>query len=108
MTKQEFVDKVHQAAGVDQSKASTTSVIEAVFDSIADVVKTEQSFRWHGFGTFESRKRAARKGFNPQTGAPIKIKASTTVAFRPASALKESLAKKSRPKAKAKVKAKKK
>ena len=45
MTKQEFVDKVQQAAGVEQSKTATTAVIEAVFDSIADVVKTEQSFR---------------------------------------------------------------
>ena len=48
MTKQEFVDKVQQAAGVDHSKATTTAVIEAVFDSIADVVKREESFRWQG------------------------------------------------------------
>jgi nucleoid DNA-binding protein len=106
MTKQEFVDKVQQEAGIEQSKTATTAVIEAVFDSIAEVVKTEQSFRWHGFGTFESRKRAARKGFNPQTGEAIKIKASTTVAFRPATALKERLVKKSKAKAKTKVKAK--
>ncbi len=108
MTKQEFVDKVQKAAGVDQTKSATTAVIEAVFDSIAEVVKKEQQFRWHGFGTFESRKRAARKGRNPQTGAPMKIKASTTVAFRPATALKETVATKSKAKAKPKAKAKKK
>ena len=110
MTKQEFVDKVQQASGVDQSKADTTAVIEAVFDSIADVVKREESFRWYGFGTFDKRKRPARKGRNPQTGEAIKIKASTTVGFRPATALKDSMAKKSKPKAKAttKTKAKKK
>ena len=107
MTKQEFVDKVQEAAGIDQSKAATTAVIEAVFDSIADVVRHEQQFRWHGFGTFESRKRAARKGHNPQTGEAIKIKASTTVAFRPASALKETVAKKAKAAAKPKAKAKK-
>jgi len=106
MTKQEFVDKVHQAAGVEQSQADTTAVIEAVFDSMAEVVKAEQSFRWPGFGTFESRQRAARKGFNPQTGESIKIKASTTVGFRPATALKDRMGKKSQPKAKAKTKAK--
>jgi nucleoid DNA-binding protein len=108
MTKQEFVDKVQQAAGIDQSKAATTAVIEAVFDSVADVVKKEHSFRWHGFGTFEIRKRAARKGHNPQTGEPIKIKASTTVAFRPAAALKEGMGTKSKAKAKPKAKATKK
>jgi hypothetical protein len=41
---------------------------------------------------------------NPQTGEPIKIKASTTVGFRPATALKERMGKKSQPKAKAKAK----
>lgn len=105
MTKQEFVDKVQQAAGIDHSKAETTAVIEAVFDSIAEIVKTEESFRWHGFGTFDVRKRSARKGRNPQTGEAIKIKASTTVGFRPATALKDSMGKKSKPKAKAKAKA---
>ena len=106
MTKQEFVDKVHQAAGLEQSKAATTAVIEAVFDSMAAVVKAEQSFRWPGFGTFESRQRAARKGYNPQTGESIKIKASTTVAFRPATALKERVGTKAKAKAKAKAKKK--
>ena len=107
MTKQEFVDKVQQVAGVDQSKAATSAVIDAVFASIADAVKQDQSFRWPGFGTFESRKRAARKGRNPQTGEPIKIKASTTVAFRPATALKESVATTRQAKAKPKARAKK-
>jgi len=106
MTKQEFVDKVHRTAGVEQSKAATTAVIEAVFDSMAAVVKSEQSFRWAGFGTFESRQRAARKGYNPQTGESIKIKASTTVAFRPATALKERVGTKAKAKAKAKAKKK--
>lgn len=106
MNKQAFVDKVHRAAGLEQSKAVTTAVIEAVFDSMAEVVKAEQSFRWPGFGTFERRQRAARKGYNPQTGEPIKIKASTTVGFRPASALKDKMGKKSQPKAKAKAKRK--
>ena len=105
MTKQEFVEKVQEAAGVDQTKANTMAVVEAVFESIADVVKSEQSFRWFGFGTFESRQRPARKGYNPQTGKPMKIKASTTVAFRPASALKEHVGKKSKAKAKAQPKA---
>ncbi len=106
MTKQEFIDKVQKAASIKQSKADTTSVVEAVFASIADVVQAKQSFRWHGFGTFETRERAARDGRNPQTGKPIKIKASTTVAFRPATALKESVGKKTKAKARAKAKKK--
>ena len=45
----------------------------------------------HGFGTFELRKRDARTGRNPRTGEPVEIAASTTVAFKPAKALKDSL-----------------
>ncbi len=104
MTKQEFIDKVHEAAGTDQAKVATTAIVEAVFESIADVVHAEQNFRWNGFGTFEARERAARDGRNPQTGEPMKIKASTTVAFRPSSALKERVATKTKAKAKAKKK----
>lgn len=106
MTKQEFIDKVHESAGIDQAKASTASIVEAVFESIADVVKAEKNFRWHSFGTFETRERAARDGRNPQTGKPMKIKASTTVAFRPATALKERVGTKAKAKAKAKAKKK--
>ena len=62
MTKQEFVDKVHEIAGTDQTKADTTAVVEAVFDSIATAVKADQSFRWNGFGTFETRERQAATG----------------------------------------------
>ena len=104
MTKQEFIDKVHEAAGTDQTKANTTAVVEAVFDSIADVVKTDNLFRWNGFGSFETRERPARDGRNPQTGKPMKIKASTSVGFRPASGLKEKLGQKGKAKAASKKK----
>ena len=106
MTKQEFIDKVHESAGLDQAKAATTSIVESVFESLAEVLKAEESFRWHGFGSFETRQRAARDGRNPQTGEPMKIKASTTVAFRPATALKTRLEQKGTAKGKPKAKAK--
>ena len=41
-----------------------------------------------GFGTFEVRKRAARNGRNPATGAPLKIKASKAPAFKAGATLK--------------------
>ena len=104
MTKQQFIDKVHEAAGADQTKADTTAIVEAVFDSIADVVKTESLFRWNGFGSFETRERPARDGRNPQTGKPMKIKASTSVGFRPASGLKAHVGQKGKAKASGKKK----
>ena len=47
--------------------------------------------RISGLGVFEVRKRAARKGRNPQTGDTLKIKASKRVAFKTAVDLKEVL-----------------
>jgi len=44
-----------------------------------------------GFGTFNVRDRAARMGRNPQTGAPIQIRASRAPAFKAGKALKDSL-----------------
>ena len=43
------------------------------------------------FGTFEKRHRGARTGKNPQTGEPVKIKASNTVAFKPGKGLRDSV-----------------
>jgi DNA-binding protein HU-beta len=45
-----------------------------------------------GFGTFESRKRAARNGKNPKTGEAIKIAATTVPAFKPGKAFKDKVA----------------
>ena len=44
-----------------------------------------------GFGTFTKGRRKARKGRNPQTGAPIKIAASTVVKFKAGKKLKASV-----------------
>ena len=106
MTKQEFVDKVHEATGLDQAKTATTAVVESVFETLAEALKADHSFRWHGFGAFETRQRAARDGRNPQTGEPMRIKASTTVAFRPATALKTRLEPNTAAKGKTSAKAK--
>jgi nucleoid DNA-binding protein len=106
MTKQEFIDKVHEAARLDQAKTATTAIVESVFESLTEVLKADHSFRWHGFGTFETRQRPAREGRNPQTGEPMSIKASTTVAFRPATALKTRLQPKTTAKTKTSAKTK--
>jgi DNA-binding protein HU-beta len=42
-----------------------------------------------GFGTFESRERAARQGRNPQTGEALDIKASRSPAFSASKTFKD-------------------
>lgn len=90
MNKQEMVDSL--AGRLDTSKAQAGEIIDSIFATdgvIAKALKKGDKVQIAGFGNFETRKRAARQGRNPQTGATIKIKASTVPAFRPGKALKD-------------------
>ncbi|MEE3216500.1 MAG: HU family DNA-binding protein, partial [Pseudomonadota bacterium] len=59
---------------------------------ITGSVSSGQDVSLIGFGTFTVRERAARTGKNPQTGQPLKIPASKTVAFKPGKGLKDAVA----------------
>ena len=94
MTKAELVAAIQGAAAknkVDLSKAAVELVVNETFAAIAKAVKKDKRFAVPGFGTFTVRTRKARKGRNPRTGQTIKIKASKTVGFKPAPALKKGL-----------------
>ena len=86
MTKGELVEAVAKAAGV--SKTAANAAIDSTFGTIAKVLKKDKRFAVPSFGTFTVRKRKARMGRNPQTGAAIKIKASKSVGFKAAPKLK--------------------
>jgi DNA-binding protein HU-beta len=90
VNKQEMVEAL--AKKLDSSKAHASEVLDAVFAPtglIAAELKKGGRVQISGFGNFETRKRAARQGRNPQTGKAINIKASTVPAFRPGKALKD-------------------
>lgn len=92
MTKGELVDAVQQACtDAELSKKATAEVLDCVFNEVGKALKKDQRFSYPNFGTFTVKRRAARKGRNPRTGAEIKIKASKTVGFKPAPSLKEDL-----------------
>ncbi len=79
MNKEELVQEVAKKANVTQKEAS--EVITALIDTVQKTVSKGKKVTLVGFGTFESRKRAARTGRNPQTGKEIKIPAKTVPAF---------------------------
>ncbi len=91
MTKAELVEKLHKDWKGEVTKKQVTELLDGVFENIAKTIKKEKRFSYPGFGTFVVRARKARKGRNPQTGEVIKIKASKSVGFRPAKALKDRL-----------------
>jgi len=73
------------------TNAQADAAVEAVLTSITNAVAGGDKVTLPGFGTFEVRERAARSGRNPQTGEAMEIAASKSAAFKPASALKQSL-----------------
>ncbi len=79
MNKEELVQEVSKLAKVTQKEAA--EVINAWMETVQKTVSKGNKVTLVGFGTFESRKRAARTGRNPQTGKEIKIAAKTVPAF---------------------------
>jgi len=106
MTKTELVAAVAEKSGL--SKTQAAAAVNAVTEAVKDALVAGDKVQLVGFGTFETRERAAHDGINPLTKEKIKIAASKAPAFKASSALKEAVnAKKAAKKAPAK-KAKKK
>jgi Bacterial nucleoid DNA-binding protein len=89
MNKKELIKAVVEDTGL--SKKDVTAVVDATFDKITEALKNSDKVKLSGFGNFEVRERAARKGRNPQTGEEIEIPASKVPAFKPAQALKDAV-----------------
>ncbi len=90
MTKTELVEQMAKEAGV--SKAVANAVLNSFIDSVTtELKKKDGKVTLVGFGTFSKVRREARKGRNPQTGAPIKIKASNSVKFKAGKKLKDAV-----------------
>ena len=89
MNKLDLVNAISKETGV--SKKVADQALAAVLDSIKEGLKKGEKVSLVGFGTFETRKRAARKGRNPQTSKEMKIAAKTVPAFRPGKALKDTV-----------------
>ena len=89
MNKTELINTV--AESTDLSKKDATKAVDAVFQSIQNALAEGEKVSLIGFGNFEVRERAARKGRNPQTGEEIDIAASKVPAFRPGKGLKDAV-----------------
>ena len=89
MTKAELVEFV--AENADLTKADATRALDAVVAGVTEGLKKEGKVALVGFGTFTAKKRAARTGRNPQTGAEVKIAARVVPGFKAGSKLKDAL-----------------
>ena len=76
------------------SKKDAEAALKAFTEVVTEELKKGEKIQLVGFGTFEVRQRAARKGRNPQTKAEIKIPASKAPVFKAGKALKDLVNKK--------------
>ena len=88
MNKAQLIDEV---AKVTCSKKEAGLAVGATFAAIQKALKKGDAVTLVGFGTFGVRKRKARKGRNPQTGAVIKIAAKKVPVFKAGKGLKDAV-----------------
>ena len=91
MTKQEFISTVAEKAGF--SKKETSTLINAAIKTIEETILNNDKIVFNGFGTFESRQRKARNGYNPSTGEEIIIPAKRIAYFHPSGTLRDAIIK---------------
>jgi len=87
MNKTELVEAM--AVKADISKKAADDAVKAFIEVVSDELQKGGKVQLVGFGTFETSKRAARTGRNPQTGAATKIAACTAPKFKAGKALKD-------------------
>lgn len=91
MNKTELFEAVAKKANL--SKKDTDACLSAFTSVISETLTSGEKVQWTGFGTFELRERAARKGVNPATGKQIDIPAFSAPAFKPGKSFKDAFSK---------------
>lgn len=87
ISKKQLVDQI--AAKTDATKTDINTILDAYIDVVKSNVAEGNKVQLVGFGAFELRHRAARKGRSPQTGKEIEIAASNVPAFKPGKSFKD-------------------
>ena len=89
MNKTELVAAI--AAKADISKKDAEKALTAFTNTVIEELAKDEKVQIVGFGTFEARERAARKGINPLTKEPIDIDATKVPAFKAGQAFKDAI-----------------
>ena len=79
------------AGKLDKPKKEVEEFLNAFTDTITETLKEGDKIQITGFGTFETRERAAREGINPLTKEPLHIPAKTVASFKAGSKLKDAI-----------------
>ncbi len=89
MTKTDLVAGISEKVGISRKEAD--KMLSAVLEVITEALAKGEKIQLVGFGTFEVKERAARKGHNPQTKEEIEIPACKVPSFKAGKNLKEAV-----------------
>jgi integration host factor subunit alpha len=89
MNKADFVEKINLMTAF--TKKESFEIVERVFDVVRSTLEAGESIKIAGFGNFEVKEKAARRGRNPQTGEAIEITPRRVLTFKPSRVLKKSI-----------------
>jgi integration host factor subunit alpha len=87
MTKADLVDIIFGKVGL--SKIESQNIIEMIFDTIRQTLVEGESVKVSGFGTFNVKKKNARRGRNPKTGDELEITPRRVITFRASNHFKD-------------------
>ena len=91
MTKADLVDSIFEKVGL--SKKEAQDIVEILFDTMKQTFAEGESVKISGFGTFHVRKKMARRGRNPKTGADLEITPRRVITFKISNQLKDEIEK---------------
>lgn len=87
MTKADLIEDVSQA--VEMTRKDSEVIVEAILDSIVRTVRGGEKVEIRGFGSFRTRQRQSRVGWNPRTGKRVEVPAKKVPYFKPSKELKD-------------------
>jgi len=89
MTKADIFEKVQE--GIGMTRKESAEMVEAVISIMKSTLETGENLKISGFGSFVVKKKADRRGRNPQTGESITIEARRILTFKPSGVLREQI-----------------
>ena len=87
MTKADLVEEVTQLG--DLTRRDGEMIVDTIFDSVINALKTGDKIEIRGFGSFRIRQRKPRIGRNPKTGAKVEVPAKRVPYFKPSKELRD-------------------
>jgi integration host factor subunit alpha len=89
LIKADIVEAVNARMGLP--KSTSAQVVDDLLDIVKERLAAGEPVKISGFGAFDVRKKAARRGRNPQTGQSLTIEPRTVLTFKPSPKLKKAI-----------------